>query len=90
MHKTNKNFWSKKINRNKERDKNDQQTLAAMGWHCITIWECQLRPAFRNETLTSLEYTLNHIYLRDHTQGYPPLEEEETYGKVAEQDPNDE
>lgn len=82
--KTNTEFWSNKIQRNKQRDKNDQQALAAMGWHCLTIWECQLRPALRENTLSSLEFTLNHIYLKDHTKGYPQLDEEEPLGNVAE------
>ena len=51
--------------RNKERDKKEQCQLAAMGWHCITIWECQLKPKVRMETLDSLAYTLNHIFLED-------------------------
>ena len=58
-------FWQKKIERNKERDKKEQCQLAAMGWHCITIWECQLKPKVRMETLDSLAYTLNHIFLED-------------------------
>ena len=36
-----------------------------MGWHCITVWECQLEPKIRMLTLESLAYTLNHIYLED-------------------------
>lgn len=40
-----------------------------MGWHCITIWECELKSAKREETLNSLEYTLNHIYLQDRKVG---------------------
>lgn len=36
-----------------------------MGWHCITIWECQLKPKVRVQTLESLAYTLNHIFLED-------------------------
>lgn len=40
---TNAEFWRKKISRNKERDREEQQQLARMGWHCITVWECQLR-----------------------------------------------
>lgn len=36
-----------------------------MGWHCITIWECQLKPKVRLQTLESLAYTLNHIFLED-------------------------
>ena len=40
--KTNRDFWVAKIRRNKERDKEEQKKLAAMGWHCITVWECEL------------------------------------------------
>jgi DNA mismatch endonuclease (patch repair protein) len=81
---TNREFWVNKIRRNKERDREEQKQLAAMGWHCLTIWECQLRPALRENTLSSLEFTLNHIYLKDHTKGYPQLDEEEPLGNVAE------
>lgn len=63
--KTNIDFWQKKIERNKERDKEEQCQLAAMGWHCITVWECQLKSKVRERTLESLEYTLNHIFLED-------------------------
>ena len=66
MPKTNTEFWQNKISRNKKRDKEDQKKLAQMGWHCITIWECQLKPAVRQQTLTALEYTLNAIFLQDH------------------------
>lgn len=62
---TNTEFWENKIQRNKERDIREQKELAAMGWHCITIWECQLKPVIREQTLESLAYTLNHIYLND-------------------------
>lgn len=63
--KTNIDFWQKKIERNKVRDKAEQCRLAAMGWHCITVWECQLKPKIRAQTLESLAYTLNHIFLED-------------------------
>ena len=36
-----------------------------MGWHCITIWECELKPKVREKTLESLGYTLNKIFLQD-------------------------
>lgn len=36
-----------------------------MGWHCITAWECQLKPKVRMQTLESLAYTLNYIFLED-------------------------
>ncbi|MBO4499103.1 MAG: DNA mismatch endonuclease Vsr [Bacteroidaceae bacterium] len=40
--KTNRDFWVAKIKRNKERDREEQKKLAKMGWHCITVWECEL------------------------------------------------
>ena len=65
--KTNREFWVTKIRRNMERDREDQRKLAEMGWHSIIVWECELKPARREETLNSLEYTLNHIFLQDHS-----------------------
>jgi DNA mismatch endonuclease (patch repair protein) len=64
---TNREFWEAKILRNKERDIETQKELAKMGWHCITVWECELKPNVREKTLDSLAYTLNHIFLQDHT-----------------------
>lgn len=54
-----------KIRRNKERDREEQRKLAQMGWHCITVWECELTPKKREETLESIAFTLNHIWLQD-------------------------
>ena len=64
--KTNREFWVAKIRRNKERDKEEQRKLASMGWHCITVWECELTPKKREETLESIAFTLNHIWMQDH------------------------
>ena len=61
--KTNRDFWVAKIRRNQERDTRVQHELAAMGWHSITIWECELKPKVREKTLESLAYTLNRIFL---------------------------
>lgn len=41
--KTNTEFWERKISRNRERDREEQKQLARMRWHCITIWECELK-----------------------------------------------
>ena len=61
--KTNREFWVAKIRRNQERDLKVQHELAAMGWHSITIWECELKPKVREKTLESLVFTLNKIFL---------------------------
>ena len=84
--KTNREFWVAKISRNKERDKEEQRKLAEMGWHCITVWECELKPQKREETLDSIAFTLNHIWLQDHgakTIPYPQLEEEDMQMPMA-------
>ena len=84
--KTNREFWVTKIVRNKERDKEVQRQLAQMGWHCITVWECELSPSKREETLESIAFTLNHIWLQDHGAKaipYPRLEEEEQQMPIA-------
>jgi len=84
---TNREFWVAKIRRNKERDKEEQKQLAAMGWHCITVWECELKPSKREETLNSIAFTLNHIWLQDHAvkKPYPKLEEEGSVLMAAEE-----
>jgi len=75
--KTNRAFWVAKIRRNKERDKEEQRKLAAMGWHCITVWECELKPSKREETLESIAFTLNHIWLQDHGAKRVPYQKTE-------------
>ena len=65
--KTNTEFWINKVRRNKERDLKVLRELASMGWHSITIWECELKPPKREDTLKSLAYTLNKIFLQDRT-----------------------
>lgn len=75
--KTNTAFWKEKIARNRTRDVEERKRLAEMGWHCITIWECQLKPAVRAQTLESLAFTLNHIYIQNHSlKSYQTFEED--------------
>lgn len=84
MPKTNTDFWEKKIRRNQERDAEEQQQLAEMGWHCITVWECELKPKRREQTLQALAFTLNHIYLQDREVKYPEMHEEQGLDMAAE------
>ena len=82
---TRREFWVAKIKRNQDRDIETQKRLAEMGWHCITIWECELKPSKREQTLKSLAFTLNKIWLEEHAiigEPYPKLEEEE-FGLMA-------
>ncbi len=86
--KSNREFWVEKIRRNKQRDKEQQRRLAEMGWHSISVWECELKPSKREATLESLAFTLNRIWLQDHTTAekrYPAAEEERGSLKAAEE-----
>lgn len=41
--KSNVAFWELKIQRNRHRDEVTNAHLEALGWHVITVWECELR-----------------------------------------------
>ena len=79
--KTNTEFWIKKIVRNQERDLEVKHKLNAMGWNCITVWECELKPAKREETLKSLAFTLNEIFLNRYR--IKPYREQEPQKNIA-------
>lgn len=60
---TNSGFWQKKIERNKQRDARNKEALQRMGWRVMTVWECQLKPAERQRTLSEIEWHINRAYL---------------------------
>ena len=81
-------YWEKKIARNKERDKKNKQALMQMGWTVVTIWECQLKPKVKENTLLKLEYVINHVYLerlrKKNMKPYRLEENENSPGVAAE------
>ena len=66
MPQTNEDFWKSKIERNQKRDQLNRKQLTFLGYHVITIWECELAPAKRAKTLESLLYTLSQIIINHH------------------------
>ena len=40
--KTNVEYWTRKVETNRTRDAKVRSTLRRLGWHVLTIWECQL------------------------------------------------
>ena len=52
--KNNAEFWKEKITKNVERDERNEAILRQSGWKVIIVWECQLKPALREETLKKL------------------------------------
>lgn len=53
--KSNTEFWIEKITRNIERDNEKADQLRDMGLKVITVWECELKPKVKEETLRLLE-----------------------------------
>ena len=54
MPKSRLEYWQHKLERNKQRDSENIAKLNAEGWRVITIWECELKKAVRDERLTFL------------------------------------
>ena len=52
--KANHDFWLAKISGNIERDKTNYAKLFELGWKVIEIWQCKLKPKFREQTLNNL------------------------------------
>lgn len=52
--KTNTEFWSAKVAKNKKHDQEAWRQLEAKGWFVIIVWECQLKNAKLIETIGSL------------------------------------
>ena len=59
--KSNVEFWTNKIGKNKILLKN-------MGWTVITVWECQLKKDIKEKTLFDLETLLYGIFLKINTR----------------------
>jgi len=36
-------FWAGKIERNRERDRQNEDRLREMGWRSLTVWQCELK-----------------------------------------------
>lgn len=51
-------YWEAKLNRNMARDASNAEKLQALGWRVFVIWECELRPSLREQTLKHLAENL--------------------------------
>ena len=58
----NADFWRSKILANVERDHKKESELKALGWNVIVVWECQLKPRLREDTLRYLITILEGFY----------------------------
>lgn len=56
--KTNVEFWTEKVRRNKERDMVNIQRLESLSWNVITVWECELKSKTFIGTIDKVESIL--------------------------------
>lgn len=49
--KTRTNWWKEKIEKTRIRDIKIIRELRDLGWHCLVIWGCELKPKNRSTTL---------------------------------------
>lgn len=83
---TRTDYWEAKIQKNIARDFTNHEKLKKAGWNIMTIWECQLKPKIRQQTLEGISLLLQKTYLNLHKTYYLP--EPTSFSQVAEPDYN--
>ena len=58
MPKSNTEYWESKIKSNITRDKTTYDSLSALGWNVLIVWECELKKDKRDITLEHLFYSI--------------------------------
>ena len=69
-------FWHTKIERNKARDLRNYKILHDMGYYVLEVWECQLVPSKRKQTLLALDCRLSQILLETNRPSIPYLDKD--------------
>ena len=54
-------YWIAKFDRNRARDARDQAMLTEMGWQTIVVWECELKPRARDDTIERISTMLRKL-----------------------------
>lgn len=81
--KSNIDFWTAKIDRNRRRDQENYRVLQENGWNVIVIWECQLTPKRLDHTMREVELLLNENMLSLFRHKPIPYNTEEEYLPMA-------
>ena len=61
---TNTAFWQAKIDRNRERDRQNATLLRSNGWQVITLWACSLTKDKLENTMQQVSIALNYNFLK--------------------------
>lgn len=56
----NKEFWEKKLRENSARDVRKIQELETLGWRVLIVWECELLPKVKENTLRNLCHSIRN------------------------------
>lgn len=67
--KSNAAFWREKFDRNVANDKRHARKLRRLGWHVLTVWECELKTP--GKVLARLQKKIGAAHA-DKTIQYPP------------------
>lgn len=59
---SNQKFWKEKIEGNVERDRRKTAELLAAGWRVLVIWECELKPEAKEQTLQRLCSEIRNVF----------------------------
>ena len=52
--KSNQDYWEPKLEKNRNRDKENYAVLRKEGWNVFIVWECELKKVARDERLEQL------------------------------------
>jgi len=56
--KSNQDYWTPKLERNRQRDSEHILHLEEMGWRVLIIWECELKTPSRQGALENLAFQI--------------------------------
>lgn len=57
---SNQDYWTRKIQRNVERDYQNMKELQKLGWSVLVIWECELMKSLRDERLNRIVHEIKN------------------------------
>jgi DNA mismatch endonuclease (patch repair protein) len=61
--KDNSDYWNRKLDKNKERDKKNEKELKNLGWDVVIIWECETKKKKLNNLTDKISSIFNNRLL---------------------------
>lgn len=57
----NRAFWKRKLTRTVQRDAENKEKLAALGWRSIIVWACEIRKSMESTMVRIFNHLLGHV-----------------------------